>query len=725
MTELRQTTKAARPSGKRRDIEGLRAIAVLAVIADHLLGWPRGGFIGVDVFFVISGFLITGLLLGEHDRTGTISFRGFYRRRIRRIIPASVLVLAVTLVGAHALFNAGRFRDTVGDAVAAFLFAGNWRFAATGTDYFQSTGDPSPLQHFWSLAVEEQFYFVWPWLMLAVLALAARRSPSASRGRIVTGAVLACLTVASFAWALHETVSAPSIAYFSTFSRAWELGVGALLAVGARRLTRLPDGWRPFGAWVGLIGIAASLFLVSAESSFPAPWAALPVLSTGLLIAAGTGGRHVGLGVIRNPVMGYVGRISYSLYLWHFPAIIFTSALLGSSGLLPLLVAAGATAFLAIASFHLVEDPIRRSTWLTGMSADERRSRRRSARANGGLIRPATRRTAIGAACVAVAVLATAALTVNRTPSPDAGQVPVSAPTSTAGASDAPVTASSEVEALVASAVSAAEWPLFDPAIEDLAQQRAPQWTEGGCIDVTNANVAECVYGNADAPRTMAVLGDSVATSWLPGLIAGLGDEYRIQALTKQACGVSRASISAPQGDASRDWQQCTAHHDWVAARLAADPPDVVVVAESFGASSRLVSGAQGSAHWQEWRTGLDSALADVPDSSRIVTLMAPPGAESLRECYSPVSSPSDCLGTPSPTWDQMLMVERASTEEAGGTFVDTRDWFCASDQCTSFVGTTATYVDDFHLSRAYSSLLGPALAEAVRAPEEAPASDP
>jgi peptidoglycan/LPS O-acetylase OafA/YrhL len=294
---------------KRLDIEGLRAIAIVAVILDHLVAWPSGGFVGVDVFFVISGFLITALLLREHERTGTISFNDFYKRRIRRIMPASTLVLVVTVAVSYFLFNAGRFTATALDALSALFFAGNWRFAATGTDYFQSTAAPSPVQHFWSIAVEEQFYFVWPWLMLLIFALVGRRAlGDHRRSHLFAGGVMLLLTVGSFAWAMYESVNAPTLAYFSTFSRTWELGVGALLAVFGMNLLRINDAIRPFLAWAGLAGILVSLFVINGELTFPAPWAALPVISTALVIAAGTGGERRGLAVLRNPVMAHLGK---------------------------------------------------------------------------------------------------------------------------------------------------------------------------------------------------------------------------------------------------------------------------------------------------------------------------------------------------------------------------------------------------------------------------------
>ena len=154
----------------RGDIEGLRAVAVIVVIFDHLLGWPSGGFIGVDIFFVISGFLITSLLLKEHARTGRISLVGFYRRRIRRILPVSLLVLVVTVAIGYLLLPGARAFSTLWDGVYSALFVANWHFAAVGTGYLQATNAVSPLQHYWSLAVEEQFYFVWPFLLIVIFA---------------------------------------------------------------------------------------------------------------------------------------------------------------------------------------------------------------------------------------------------------------------------------------------------------------------------------------------------------------------------------------------------------------------------------------------------------------------------------------------------------------------------------------------------------------------------
>jgi len=321
-------------SATRKDIQGLRAIAVVAVIFDHLVGWPSGGFVGVDVFFVISGFLITGLLLREYDREGRISFVGFYKRRVRRIVPAATVTLVVTAAVAFLVFNVGRANQTFWDAVSSFFFFGNWHFAAAGTDYFLAGGPVSPLQHFWSLSVEEQFYFVWPWLMLVIFLIGGRSAKwNSSVARRYVGAAMIVIIIASFGWSLWETSTNPTWSYFSTFSRAWELGIGALLAVVAGAFTALPSWLRPVLAWIGLLGIGASVFLITDAMPFPGPWAMAPVISTAVVIAAGTGAAPRFLLPVTNPVVGFVGDISYSLYLWHFPVIILLASVLpeGSS----------------------------------------------------------------------------------------------------------------------------------------------------------------------------------------------------------------------------------------------------------------------------------------------------------------------------------------------------------------------------------------------------------
>lgn len=350
----------------RRDIQGLRALAVLAVLGAHAVGWPAGGFVGVDIFFVISGFLITGMLLSEIRRYGSVSVGGFYARRARRILPAALVTLGAVVGAAFALFNTVRADQTLWDAISAALFVSNWRFAAQGTDYFHAADAVSPLQNFWSLSVEEQFYLAWPGLLVILVLLvpvAARRGAAA---RVVVGIAAGAIVAASFAWALTQTEAHPTLAYFSTLTRAWELAAGALLAAAVPVLTRIPRALGIVMGWLGLAGaVTAVLFIEPTAAGFPAPWAALPVVATCLVLAGGVAGdpRQRHLFPLSNSVSVFVGDMSYSLYLWHFPVIVFAAVLLSESDQ-RIWIVLGAIAVLSLASYFIVEQPLRYAPWL-------------------------------------------------------------------------------------------------------------------------------------------------------------------------------------------------------------------------------------------------------------------------------------------------------------------------------------------------------------------------
>ncbi|WP_324644137.1 acyltransferase family protein [Pseudarthrobacter sp. LT1] len=678
-------SKTATKRNFRADIQGLRMIAVVAVVLDHLVGWPSGGFVGVDVFFVISGFLITGLLLREHDRTGTISFTGFYRNRIRRIAPAATLVLAVTVLGAWLLFNQARFQSTLGDSIWGFFFAANWHFAAAGTDYFQASGPVSPLQHYWSLAVEEQFYFVWPWLMLLIFVLVGRRAEADKvRARRAAAAVLIVVCAASFAWAMWETANNPTWAYFSTFSRAWELGVGALIAVFSPSFRTISYTVRKIMSYAGLAGILVSLFVVSGESAFPAPWAALPVLATAAVIIAGTGDHSAAPGLLTNRISGYLGDISYSLYLWHFPAIIFVSTAMGN-GQLQSLIAAALALVTAIYSYHLVENPIRKSNWLKPEA--KLRGARRQGLSEGYKI------TALSLlALVAAGLVGT--LLLSKPPTYDAVAAPAIV-TPSAGAKASTTPKLDALQAELAAALKAKQWPELNPSIDSvIGSQQAPSDVMRCGDGKVSFDEGACTWGDPNATKTIVTVGDSISMTYVAALRSAIGNTsgWSVTSYGMFGCPfTTRAEIGTrnviPEG--------CTDRPDAAVQAINRIKPQMVI----FSGST----------------TGTDEQIKKITAPSTFVFLPGPPADKNIAECYNKLSSPEDCITTMKSDFgstDRRL----ASQYGSRGFYLDSSPWFCSGNSCPSFAGGIPMKLDKVHMTEAYAQHIGPAIRESLEA---------
>ncbi len=349
------------PRTYRGDIDGLRAIAVLLVVVFHLRdGWMPGGFVGVDVFFVISGFVVTASLLGRDVGEG-FSVVDFYARRVRRLGPALIAaILGASLLYASLVppvpneFNVAVFRT----AMTSVFGLSNFYLLRLGKSYFDGDVLPNPFTHTWSLAVEEQFYALYPllWWFASALAKATKTAPRRALLATVTFAGLTSL-VASACW----SVSTPSLAYFAMPSRFWELALGALLALRSDSIARAVRGnprWSLSGQITGLVLVVFAGILTPSQG-FPMPGAIPAAVGAALLIACGTGGTGPVSSALASGPLVYLGRISYSLYLWHWPAIAIATRLHGE-GTTPSIVAALALTVLGtLASHHLVESPVR------------------------------------------------------------------------------------------------------------------------------------------------------------------------------------------------------------------------------------------------------------------------------------------------------------------------------------------------------------------------------
>ncbi|WP_209559605.1 acyltransferase family protein [Frigoribacterium sp. PvP032] len=696
----------------RPDVEGLRAIAVLVVVAEHLVGWPAGGFVGVDVFFVVSGFVITAVLLAELDAAGSVSLTAFYARRARRVLPAAGVVVGVVVVAAWVLWLAPRAWATVLDAVAAALFVENWHLVALGTDYLAADGAVSPLQHFWSLAVEEQFYLVWPLLVIAVaLAVRVLRRPGAARALLAV--VFSGVLLGSAVWSAWRTDVAPSAAYFDSVGRAWELAAGGLAALAVPVARRVPVTVRRALTLVGqLVIVGSALFVGSALASgseaagavtaFPWPWALLPVLGTVLVVTAGSGTLGRVEAVLVSRPARWVGRRSYSLYLWHFPVIVFAASF-GLDGPAWVVAQLALTLALTVASYRLVEQRVQRSGWLrraahpAPASAPASDSGRRGA---GGPVAQAALAVLVGVVVIGTSaaqlrgpawlVDPAAAREVSSAGAPGSAGAP-EAPGSHGSLGDGPVSwDAASLRAALDAAVSGSGDVPVDVLDEAFSSSSVPQIGPGGCrYDVGTAPdlLEPCLAGPASAEHVAVVVGDSIALSWMPAVVEALGPGWRVLGLGIGSCSTVDARFHGGDGRTAFA-DECARSRSHLAELVERTAPDLVVTSSSAAGVERLLSGADGAEAAAEWRRGTTSAVARLSragDGARVVVLGAPPRGASPADCATRATRAGLCSTQVEPRSIAAAAAEAAGVADAltagvDADWVDVTDWFTSAD---------------------------------------------
>jgi peptidoglycan/LPS O-acetylase OafA/YrhL len=354
----------ARQSGSsfRPDIEGLRAVAVLLVVGCHCgISWCGGGFVGVDVFFVLSGYLITGLLAAEYRATSRIRLLRFYARRARRLLPACALVLLATTLFAAAVFSPQELEFTGRAARAAGLYVSNVFFDRSASDYFAPGVEGNPLLHTWSLGLEEQFYLVWPLLILLV-----DRRPHRAQLSIW---ILSAVAALSFTYCVYTTRSAPTVAFYELPARAWEFAAGGLLALLPVSRTTEGTGWAVASGMVGTLVILGTCVLITGGAGFPGWIALFPVIGTLAALFAGANSPRRGISAMLSaPPLQFIGARSYSWYLWHWPFLVFAGVLFPGVSVGGKVVAAIASLLAATLTFSFVERPIRENPYLGARS---------------------------------------------------------------------------------------------------------------------------------------------------------------------------------------------------------------------------------------------------------------------------------------------------------------------------------------------------------------------
>jgi peptidoglycan/LPS O-acetylase OafA/YrhL len=679
---------------------------VLAVVLFHArVPGVSGGFVGVDVFFVVSGFLITGLLWREVTNTGTVGLARFYGARARRLLPAAGTVLVATAIGAAALLPPLQARAVLGDGVASALYVGNYRFAIHGTDYLAADAPPSPFQHYWSLGVEEQFYLLWPALIIGTAWLARRRGrrtgaePARSTRPYLL--VLALVAGVSFAVSLGLTRTLPPWAFFSLPSRAWELAVGGLVALSAPGWRRLPALSAAVAGWGGLVLIVLSCTQLGETTPYPGTAALLPVLGTALVIGGGCAAPRLRVGRgLSLPQMRAIGRVSYSWYLWHWPVLLLAPPLVGHPlGLAGRLGAAAVSLGLAVLTLRYIENPGR-------FAAPLRRS--------------AAHSLALGGAVTAVAVCAGLVLLV-ALPVPvghgaPAAALRVAAPparaTPTVDPHDAAVQqVTEEVQAAVSASAGLRAVPSnLSPPLADAPADKPAVFVNGCVRSWRDLGQAECASGDPASTTTVALVGDSHAAMWNPAF-EPIAEQrhWRLETLGKITCPLMDLPITSPY--LGREYSECEQWRGDILARLQAEHPRLIVLSMSrrYGADFGFTS------YDPAWLDSLTRKVAQLRNTGAHVLVLGPiPDPHStVPTCLSAhLDDATACAPSRSVAVnDAGIAAEAAATAAGGGEYADVTALFSAADRCPVIVGNDLVYRDDNHVTIEYAHVLSPVVA--------------
>ena len=633
----------------RPDVEGLRAVAILLVVAFHvgIPGWP-GGFIGVDVFFVVSGYLITSLLVYEIETTGRLDILRFYARRARRLLPAFAVMLVATVLVGEFLFGADERVMYTRAAFAASLYASNIWFQLNSPGYFGGNTADNPFLHTWSLAVEEQFYLVWP--LVIVLAFTRLRS---KRALVV---VMAALSILSFGACLWLVSKDPQTAFFSSPGRAWEFGIGGLAALITPWFVQR---FGPFGgavSFVGLLTIFLSTMLFDSGTAFPRFSALLPVVGTGAVLMAGTSLRKgAAASLLRLRPMQYIGRLSYSWYLWHWPVLILGAAALPGLELPGRIGLAALSLGIAAMCHVLVENPIRYNRYLAAKP--------------------------MAMLCLA------AAITV------------VTVAVSRMGKSSAEIASATPLQRAVAQ-----------------ARRGVPPGLYGtGCfLDYPVAQPKECVFGDRAGPTAIVLFGDSHAAQWFSAFDTIAKEQrWRLIVLTKAGCPTSDVEVRR-WSKKRQSYPECSSWRAAALERIVNLRPAVVFLGNSDNHVTRQGDAGAPRLDMQEWQAGTRRTLEHLSAAGlRTVTLRDTPGpgldvpqclarAEVRKQPISRCTMPR----LRAVRDDVFQASQGAALGLANASMLDLTTQFCSETACPPILGGEIVYGDPGHIANGFARSL-------------------
>ncbi|WP_274536947.1 acyltransferase family protein [Kitasatospora sp. CB01950] len=664
-------------SAFRPDIEGLRAIAVLLVLAFHAA--PKllpGGFVGVDVFFVISGFLITSLLVHEINKNGRLSLAGFYARRAKRLLPAACLTLLAAAGLTYVFLPITQRSVFGGDILAAALYFVNWRLADRSVDYLAADVMPSPVQHFWSLAVEEQFYLVWPVLIVLALWIAPKIRVALPR---LLAVVISLVAAVSLFYSVVHTANSPEAAFFVTPTRFWELAVGAIVALALPHLDVFLGGTRAVISTLGVLMILGGGYFIDGTFAWPGYWALLPTLGAAAVLAGGVGGPAGAGRLLALKPLVWVGGISYSLYLWHWPLLVAAQAEWGTGTKVG--VAAVAVSVLpAWLSHKLVENPIRFST---------------------AFARPFKAAWAVGLPFTAVAVACGVLLAFIGAGSDDKG---------------GPVAGAAMLNGMNSQQQGdlwkTNRYPTVRPdplkALADI-----PEAYPKKCqANQDTPNVASCDFGDTSAPTVVVMAGDSKMLQWEPALDA-IGKEHGIHivTVTKSSCAFSD-SVTVLN---DRAYKSCADWNKNAMAKILELHPAMVLTSQN---SARALSDPAGAGEGEipPMRDGLERHWTTLQKAGIPVTVVLNNvnGVPSpVYECVAKNRSKLSKCAFDSNYETADLQTELAKKLNLG--VIDLNPMICPGGKCPAVIGSALVYRDGSHITATYVKTLVPALQDQLK----------
>lgn len=680
--DVSTTTERTRPVRServvRRDIQALRAFAVVTVVLYH--AWPSGapgGFTGVDVFFVVSGFLITGHLIAQPPRAGR-DFARFWANRALRLLPALSVVTLFVLAATRFLAPATAWSQVARDTIASTLYVQNWNLIHSGSDYLAHGSAVSPLQHFWSLSVEEQYYLGWP-LLIAALTWAARGKDPKRLYLSAVGAIVATGLLTGFVL----TGEQPSVAYLATHTRVWQLAGGSLLAVLIwKRRSGLTLRARRGAFWLGVAGLLAGLWLIGPATPYPGLAALLPTVATMLVLVADDPepGRITARPLMYAPAVQWLGDVSYALYLWHWPLLILPAMILGRPlGFVETVLAVLCALVAAGLSTALVENPVRRSK----------------------LRQHPRRALMVGAVLMAIVILAAIWLKVDANQQIERSQTAAAAalrnPDDCLGAGS-----------LIADRDCPADPPLVtSPEFAKTDQSSANQEACLNWVPYTELRV--CPGGAVDGKTRVALYGNSHAGHWFPA-IDTIGKElgWRVDTYIVGMCKPTATPVTYIEGIGTWSAEQlsdaCAGFETSLIPHIAAQAYDVIIM------SSQDYEGLTGAGDYA------DTFQALTAEGTQLVVIRdtpAPMGATPQADCLAQNPAPSKaCDGTLSEWLVPDSLAEAATV--AGVPVVDLTEYVCDGETCPAIVGGVIVFGDASHLTRTYVLTMAPMLRAAL-----------